>query len=47
MKFKVLMLQILFAIQKYKDQDTQIYNFAIVLYGYETWSLALAEGVSE
>ena len=28
-----------FAIPKYKDYDTQNYNFAVVLYGCETWSL--------
>jgi hypothetical protein len=32
-----------FAIQKYKDQNTQNCNFACVLYGCETWSLTLRE----
>ena len=33
-----------FAIQKFKDQDIQNYNFACFLYGCETWSLTLREG---
>ena len=32
-----------FAIQKFKDQDVQNYNFPVVLYGCETWSLTLRE----
>jgi hypothetical protein len=28
-----------FSIQKFKDKDTQKYNFACFLYGCETWSL--------
>jgi len=32
-----------FAIQKYKDQDIQNYNFACCLYGCETWLLTLRE----
>ena len=31
------------AIQKFKDQDIQNYNFACFLYGCETWSLTLRE----
>ena len=31
------------AIQKLKDQDIQNYNFLVVLYGCETWSLTLRE----
>ena len=31
------------AIQKFKDQDIQNYNFAFCLYGCETWSLTLRE----
>ena len=30
-----------FAIQKFKDQDIENYNFSICLYGCETWSLIL------
>jgi hypothetical protein len=30
-------------IQKYEDLDTQNYNFAVVLYGCETWALTLRE----
>jgi hypothetical protein len=30
-----------FAIQKLKDKDTQIYNFACFLYGCEIWSLKM------
>ena len=32
-----------FAIRKYKDLDIEIYNFAVVFYGCETWSLTLRE----
>ena len=32
-----------FAIQKYKDQETQNYNFVCCLHGCETWSLNLRE----
>jgi len=32
-----------FAIQKYKDQDVQNYNFAFCFYGCETWSLTWRE----
>jgi len=28
---------------KFKDKDIQNYNFAIVLYGCETWSLTMKE----
>ena len=31
------------AIQKFKDQDIYNYNFAVVFYGCETWSLTLRE----
>ena len=31
------------AIQKYKPEDTQNYNFASILYWCETWSLTLRE----
>jgi len=31
------------AIQKFKDQDIQNYNFPVVLYGCETWSLTLRD----
>jgi len=37
-KLKLLMVHVMFAIQKYKDEDIYNYNFAIVLYGCETWS---------
>jgi len=30
-------------IQKFKDSDIQNYNFAIFVYGCETWSLILGE----
>jgi hypothetical protein len=30
-------------IQKFKDQDIQNYNYAVVLYGCEAWSLTLRE----
>jgi hypothetical protein len=30
-------------IQEFKNYDTQNYNFAVVLYGCETWSLILGE----
>jgi hypothetical protein len=33
-----------FDIQKFKNQDIQIYNFACYLYGNKTWSLTLREG---
>jgi len=32
-----------FAIQKFKDQDIQKYNFACFLYGCETWSFTFWE----
>jgi len=32
-----------FDIQKFKDEDIQSYNLAVVLYGCETWSLTLKE----
>ena len=32
-----------FAIQKFKDQDIENFNFACFLYGCETWSLTLRE----
>jgi hypothetical protein len=32
-----------FAVQKYKDQDTQNYILHVVLYGCETWSLTLSD----
>ena len=32
-----------FAIQKFKDQDIQNYNFAVASYGCEIWSLTLRE----
>jgi len=47
LKFKLLMVHNMFAIQKCKDYDIQNYNFAVVLYGCETWSLKLAEGIAE
>ena len=31
------------AVQKFKNQDIQNYNSALVLYGCETWSLTLRE----
>jgi hypothetical protein len=31
------------AIQKFKDQDIEKYNFAVILYGFEAWSLTLRE----
>ena len=32
-----------FAVQKYKGQDIQNYNFAFCLYGCETWSPTVCE----
>jgi hypothetical protein len=32
-----------FSIQKYTDQDIQKFNFSVVLYGCETWSLIFKE----
>jgi hypothetical protein len=32
-----------FGIQKYKDQDIQNYNLAVVSYRCETWSVTLRE----
>jgi hypothetical protein len=32
-----------FAIQTFKNQDIKYYNFALVLYGCESWSLTLRE----
>jgi hypothetical protein len=32
-----------FGIQKFKEQDIQNYNIALVLYGCETWSLTLRD----
>ena len=39
------MLRVRFPLQykKYEDQDTQIYSFVFVLYGYDSWSLKLRE----
>jgi len=34
-----------FAIQNYKDQALQNYNFLVVLYGCETWSPTLRGNV--